>query len=100
MKVIPPIAFKSSPLIHKSALGAEFSVDWVYEKETFSEYFSNGWNRALAFPAYRGDLVGGILFSSRTSRSFSEEIQNEFFVVASGSGNGLSIPLISCVQGV
>ena len=57
MKVIPPIAFKSSPLIHKSALGAEFSVDWVYEKETFSEYFSNGWNRALAFPAYRGDLV-------------------------------------------
>ena len=56
MKVIPPIAFKSSPLIHKSALGAEFSVDWVYEKETFSEYFSNGWNRALAFPAYRGRL--------------------------------------------
>ena len=56
MKVIPPIAFKSSPLIHKSALGAEFSVDWVYEKETFSEYFSNGWNRALAFPAYRGEF--------------------------------------------
>lgn len=26
---IPP-----SPEIHKSALGAEFSVDWVYEKET------------------------------------------------------------------
>ena len=26
---VPP-----SPEIHKSALGAEFSVDWVYEKET------------------------------------------------------------------